>query len=114
MNEALLIYPNIISKNQNNVWLAEVRSLITPTFYFCFLFTFFSPNSQPSSQCLQAHPLSWVGLPYLTSFKNKIGVGRNGLFVSPSLRTGLADLPHPALQLMVLPKRGLTSHFMGG
>ena len=27
----------------------------------------------------------------------KIGVGRDGLFVSPSLRTGLADLPHPAL-----------------
>jgi hypothetical protein len=46
--------------------------------------------------------------------KRKIGVGRNGLFVSPSLRTGLADLPHPALQLMVLPQRGLTSHFMGG
>ena len=46
--------------------------------------------------------------------KSKIGVGRNGLFVSPSLRTGLADLPHPALQLMVLPQRGLTSHFMGG
>ena len=45
---------------------------------------------------------------------NLIGVGRNGLFVSPSLRTGLADLPHPALQLMVLPQRGLTSHFMGG
>jgi hypothetical protein len=44
----------------------------------------------------------------------EIGVGRDGLFVSPSLRTGLADLPHPALQLMVLPQRGLTSHFMGG
>ncbi len=40
--------PNIISKNQNNVWLREVRSLITPIFGFCFLFTFFSPNSQPS------------------------------------------------------------------
>jgi hypothetical protein len=46
--------------------------------------------------------------------KREIGVGRDGLFVSPSLRTGLADLPHPALQLMVLPQRGLTSNFMGG
>ena len=26
--------PNIISKNQNNVWLGEVRSLITPTFSY--------------------------------------------------------------------------------
>jgi hypothetical protein len=25
----------------------------------------------------------------------------------PSLRTGLADLPHPALRLLVLPRRGL-------
>jgi len=30
-----------------------------------------------------------------------LGVGR-GLPASPSLRTGLADLPHPALQLVVL------------
>lgn len=28
-------------------------------------------------------------------------------FRPPSLRTGLADFPHPALQLMVLPQRGL-------
>ena len=34
LNEALLIYPNIISKNHNNLWLAEVRSLVTPTFCF--------------------------------------------------------------------------------
>ncbi len=29
----------------------------------------------------------------------EIGVGRGDWFRSPSLRTGLADLPHPALQL---------------
>jgi hypothetical protein len=34
MNEALLIYPNIIGKNQNNVWLGEVRSLVTPIFSY--------------------------------------------------------------------------------
>ena len=28
------------------------------------------------------------------------------MFVSPYLRSGLEDLPHPALQLMVLPQRG--------
>lgn len=26
--------PNIISKNQNNVWLGEVRSLVTPIFSY--------------------------------------------------------------------------------
>jgi hypothetical protein len=31
----------------------------------------------------------------------KIGVGRDDWFRSPSLRTGLAILPHPALQLVV-------------
>src|SRR5882672_3913773 len=35
-------------------------------------------------------------------------------FISPSLRTGLADFPHPALQLMVLPTRGLTGQTMCG
>src|SRR5947209_15606976 len=35
---------------------------------------------------------------------------RNG---SPSLRTGRAGLPHPALQLVVLPQRGLTGLYMG-
>ena len=61
-------------------------------------------------------PLCFLFVYYVMKLKDvlKIGVGRNGLFVSPSLRTGLADLPHPALQLMVLPQRGLTSHFMGG
>ena len=34
MNEALLIYPNIISKNQNNVLLREVHSLVTPIFSY--------------------------------------------------------------------------------
>jgi hypothetical protein len=31
----------------------------------------------------------------------------------PSLRTGLADFPHPALQLVVLPRRGLAEFPMG-
>ena len=31
----------------------------------------------------------------------KIGVGRHDWFRSPSLRTGRAILPHPALQLVV-------------
>ena len=32
---------------------------------------------------------------------------------SPSLRTGQADLPHPALQLVVLPARGvMNDHFV--
>ena len=31
----------------------------------------------------------------------------------PSLRTGLADLPHTALQSVVLPPRGLTGSSMG-
>ena len=39
----------------------------TPNFLFscCYsnhFFSFSSPYSQPSSQCLQAHPLRWVGL----------------------------------------------------
>src|SRR3989304_5983265 len=34
-------------------------------------------------------------------------------FGLPSLRTGLADFPHPALRLMVLPLRGLTDQDMG-
>ncbi len=33
--------------------------------------------------------------------------------VGSSLRTGLADFPHPALQLMVLPARGLTRRHEG-
>ena len=32
---------------------------------------------------------------------------------SPSLRTGQADFPHPALQLVVLPPRGLTGQRIG-
>src|SRR6266481_5572402 len=39
--------------------------------------------------------------------------GRERLLASPSLRTGRADLPHPALQLVVLPTRGLTGQGMG-
>jgi len=34
-------------------------------------------------------------------FQAHIGVGRSDWFRSPSLRTGLAVLPHPALQLVV-------------
>jgi hypothetical protein len=38
----------------------------------------------------------------LTAFLlRKIGVGRDDWFRSPSLRTGQADFPHPALQLVV-------------
>jgi hypothetical protein len=49
--------------------------------------------------------------PFCVSFGGwcVIGVGR---VPSPSLRTGLAGLPHPALRLMVLPSRGLASGFM--
>src|SRR5204863_4208912 len=41
--------------------------------------------------------------------------GREGRLGStpPSLRTGRADLPHPALRSMVLPARGLASLGMG-
>jgi hypothetical protein len=41
--------------------------------------------------------------------------GREGRLVPGlrSLRTGQADFPHPALQLMVLPLRGLTGQGMG-
>src|SRR5947209_16922062 len=43
-----------------------------------------------------------------------IGVGRTGWFPGPpSLRTGHADLPHPALRLVVLPPRGLTGLRIG-
>src|ERR1700720_3001282 len=42
-----------------------------------------------------------------------IGVGRGDWFRSPSLRTGRADLPHPALRSMVLPARGLNGLGMG-
>src|SRR5207245_125860 len=35
------------------------------------------------------------------------------LLGSPSLRTGRADLPHPALRSVVLPPRGLTGQSMG-
>src|SRR5271166_6653026 len=40
-----------------------------------------------------------------------IGVGRG--MASPSLRTGLADLPHPALQSVVSPRRGLADRITG-
>src|SRR5205085_8350334 len=43
-----------------------------------------------------------------------IGVGSDDWFRTPSLRTGQADLPHPALQLVVLPSLGLTSLGIGG
>jgi len=46
-------------------------------------------------------------IPYMNT-TTKIGVGRTEWPRPPSLRTGLADLPHPALQLVVLPQRGLT------
>src|SRR5712692_1868883 len=36
----------------------------------------------------------------------------SGVTRSPSLRTGQAGLPHPALRLMVLPPRGLTGRHM--
>src|SRR3954462_7543872 len=40
--------------------------------------------------------------------------GREGRLPGPpSLRTGLADLPHPALRLVVLPPRGLTELGVG-
>src|SRR5258708_33963850 len=39
--------------------------------------------------------------PPVAQTSRLLGVGR-GLSASPSLRTGLADLPHPALQLVVL------------
>src|ERR1700744_4838809 len=42
-----------------------------------------------------------------------IGVGRSGCPASPSLRTGLADLPHPALRLVVSPARGLADRLIG-
>src|SRR5882724_6230132 len=42
-----------------------------------------------------------------------IGVGRGDWFRSPSLRTGLAVFPHPALQSVVLPASGLTNRCMG-
>ena len=41
-----------------------------------------------------------------------IGVGRTEFGPSP-LRTVQADLPHTALQLVVLPRRGLTGQRMG-
>ena len=54
MNEALVIYPNIISKSQNNVWLGKVRSLITPIFSYIFAFFLLSfpptPNPLPSGK----------------------------------------------------------------
>jgi len=74
MNEALLIYPNIIGKNQNNVWLGEVRSLVTPIFSYravdgnplmlalgLFRFLFYFPQLPTLSLRLQAHPLRWGG-----------------------------------------------------
>src|SRR5438445_13694427 len=36
-------------------------------------------------------------------FGSLIGVGRTAWFGPPSLRTGRADLPHPALQLVIIP-----------
>ena len=42
-----------------------------------------------------------------------IGVGRTDVFAPPSLRTGQAGFPHPALQSVVLPSRGLTHRGMG-
>src|SRR3954465_13734060 len=43
----------------------------------------------------------------------EIGVGRASCPGPPSLRTGLADLPHPALQSVVLPARGLMGLSIG-
>ena len=42
-----------------------------------------------------------------------IGVGRDSHPASPSLRTGRADLPHPALRSVVLPARGLANRAVG-
>ena len=43
-----------------------------------------------------------------------IGVGKTGCFPGlPSLRTVRADLPHTALRLVVLPRRGLTGRCLG-
>ena len=39
--------------------------------------------------------------------------GRENQVGPPSLRTGQADLPHPAFQLVVLPETGLTVREMG-
>src|SRR6201997_403562 len=49
----------------------------------------------------------------LATRKVVIGVGRSGCPASPSLRTGLADLPHPALRLVVSPARGLADRLIG-
>jgi len=54
------------------------------------------------------HPRLQAGLAW--RFLGAVRVadrGRESL-CSPSLRTGQADFPHPALQLVVLPPRGLT------
>ena len=42
-----------------------------------------------------------------------IGIGRDDWFRSPSLRTGLADFPHPALRFGGSPPRGLTLQRVG-
>lgn len=63
--------------------------------------------------CFQAHnPTDAVGgrvhIQPITGpeyYDPAIGVGRHDWFRSPSLRTGQAILPHPALQLVVHPLR---------
>lgn len=45
--------------------------------------------------------------------RDQIGVGSLIEFRFPSLRTVRASLPHTALRLVVLPRRGLTDQLMG-
>jgi hypothetical protein len=45
------------------------------------------------------------GRMFVTALPPDIGVRGDDWFRSPSLRTGRADLPHPALRLVVHPER---------
>src|SRR6266480_6630372 len=62
------------------------------------------------SRASHVHHMPQAGLPH--NGPVRIGVGRIAKD-SPSLRTGQAGHPHPALQSVVLPPRGLTNLCMG-
>src|SRR5882672_1293209 len=59
---------------------------------------------------LDRHGRACPGHPRLATGQRR-DRGRESV-TSPSLRTGLADFPHPALQLVVLPPRGLAGQGM--
>ena len=72
--------------------------------------SFSKPRSNPSGNTYHSECTRFAVAP---EGRRNIGVGTPGYPGRPSLRTVQADLPHTALQLVVLPTRGLHVGPMG-